>query len=160
MAKIKWADRNVVVALVENSISISDLLRKAGLSVVGANSQTVTKWIAYHQINTDHFELGYERVNQYNASRKRPHSEIFCEGSDVRQVILRREYSRLPDIEYSCVKCGNNGEWDGSPLTLQLDHINGVNGDNRIENLRWLCPNCHSQTETFAGRNSTKTISL
>ena len=156
MAKIKWADRDVVAALVESSVSISDLLRNAGLSVVGANSQTVNKWIAYHQIDTSHFELGYERAKQYNLARKRPHSEIFCEGSDVRQVILRREYAKLSDIRYECVKCGNTGEWNGSPLTLQLDHVNGVNGDNRKENLRWLCPNCHSQTETFAGRNSAK----
>ena len=53
--------------------------------------------------------------------------------------------------EYKCEICGIS-EWQGKELSLQLDHINGINNDNRIENLRLLCPNCHSQTETFSGR--------
>ena len=55
-------------------------------------------------------------------------------------------------LEYKCSICGNNGVYMEKPLTLQLDHINGVNNDNRLENLRFLCPNCHSQTETFSGK--------
>jgi hypothetical protein len=51
--------------------------------------------------------------------------------------------------------CDNSGIHCGLPLVLQLDHINGVHNDNRIENLRWLCPNCHTQTHTFAGRKRT-----
>ena len=47
--------------------------------------------------------------------------------------------------------------WNGIPLVLQLDHINGINNDNRIENLRFLCPNCHSQTTTFSGKHAKKT---
>jgi RNA polymerase subunit RPABC4/transcription elongation factor Spt4 len=45
-------------------------------------------------------------------------------------------------------------EWNGKVLTLQVDHINGVNDDHRLENLRFLCPNCHSQTPTYAGSNA------
>ncbi|AZU97282.1 HNH endonuclease [Streptomyces phage Phredrick] len=55
-------------------------------------------------------------------------------------------------IEEVCIMCGNDGTWQGKKLVLQLDHINGNPGDNRIENLRWLCPNCHSQTPTFTNR--------
>lgn len=51
-----------------------------------------------------------------------------------------------------CAICDNPGEHRGQPLGLQLDHVNGVPDDNRLENLRWLCPNCHSQTDTFSGR--------
>jgi hypothetical protein len=59
--------------------------------------------------------------------------------------------------EEKCEICEIGNEWNGKPLTLQLDHINGIHLDNRIENLRILCPNCHSQTATFCGRNvSTK----
>jgi Zn finger protein HypA/HybF involved in hydrogenase expression len=59
---------------------------------------------------------------------------------------------RLGLLEESCHECGIT-EWRGKPLSLCLHHINGINDDNRIENLAVLCPNCHSQTENFAGRN-------
>lgn len=52
-----------------------------------------------------------------------------------------------------CSICGQKGSWNNKPLILQLDHINGINSDNRLENLRLLCPNCHSQTHTYAGKN-------
>ena len=52
-------------------------------------------------------------------------------------------------VKEECVLCGQNNSWNGMKLVLQLDHINGNNKDNRIENLRILCPNCHTQTETF-----------
>lgn len=53
-------------------------------------------------------------------------------------------------VPYVCKKCGNGPEWDGRPLTLQIDHIDGNWRDSRIENLRFLCPNCHSQTPTHS----------
>jgi 5-methylcytosine-specific restriction endonuclease McrA len=55
-------------------------------------------------------------------------------------------------LEYKCANCGIK-EWNNLPLSLQLDHINGVNNDHRLENLRFLCPNCHSQTDTYSGKN-------
>lgn len=67
--------------------------------------------------------------------------------SKVRQVILENQL-----LDYKCNNCGIF-EWNNIRLGLELDHINGYNLDNRLENLRFLCPNCHSQTETFRGRN-------
>ena len=55
-------------------------------------------------------------------------------------------------LEYRCSKCGIDS-WQGETIVLDLDHINGNNCDNRLENLRYLCPNCHSQTNTYKGRN-------
>jgi hypothetical protein len=59
-------------------------------------------------------------------------------------------------LEYKCA-CGNTGEWNGKKLTLQLDHIDGAPYNHELDNLRFLCPNCHSQTETFSGRNRSNT---
>lgn len=55
-------------------------------------------------------------------------------------------------IEQKCDWCGIKDQWNGKPIVLHLDHINGINNDHRLENLRLLCPNCHSQTDTFAGK--------
>jgi Zn finger protein HypA/HybF involved in hydrogenase expression len=66
---------------------------------------------------------------------------------------LKKRLIYLGLLEYKCVKCGNNGEWMGEKLSLEIDHINGINNDNRLENLRILCPNCHSQTPTFKNKN-------
>jgi len=67
--------------------------------------------------------------------------------STVRKYAIK--YNVLP---YECNCCGNKGNWHGLPMTLELHHINGKNNDNRIENLTFLCPNCHSQTMGWRGR--------
>jgi 5-methylcytosine-specific restriction endonuclease McrA len=55
--------------------------------------------------------------------------------------------------KYECAECGNKGLYNGKVLDLQMDHINGIKKDQEFSNLRFLCPNCHSQTETYAGGN-------
>jgi len=79
---------------------------------------------------------------QANSTRK---------GSYLRVALIEYEL-----LDYSCQICEAPAEWQGEPITLQLDHINGVNNDHRLENLRFLCPNCHSQTTTW-GKGTGKT---
>lgn len=81
-----------------------------------------------------------------------PLNEIFKENSHVSNEYIRKYIFQLNLIEYKCSNCGII-EWDNKPLVLTLDHKNGNNCDNRLENLRFLCPNCHSQTDTFCGKN-------
>lgn len=84
--------------------------------------------------------------------------EVFIDGKEWGSELLRKYLHHYKLKEYVCSndKC-NITDWHGEHLTLELDHINGKRGDNRLENLRWLCPNCHSQTPTFRGYNKSNT---
>lgn len=86
--------------------------------------------------------------------------DIFIENSTYGRCSLKRRIITDKIIPYICSECNNPGEYNGKPLSLHLDHANGINNDNRVENLRFLCPNCHSQTETYAGKNIGKNKSL
>lgn len=96
--------------------------------------------------------LGYKPKG--NNPQKQPIESILIKNSTyLNRTALKKRLIEEKIIPYECTICGNKGEWNNYPLTLQLDHINGINNDNRKENLRFLCPNCHSQTTTFSGRN-------
>lgn len=79
--------------------------------------------------------------------------DIFKENSTYKnKTYLKKYLVEYFEKPYSCDECGNSGRHNGRELSLQLDHINGVCEDHRVENLRFLCPNCHSQTDTYAGK--------
>ena len=73
------------------------------------------------------------------------------------RLTIKRNLLKLGILENRCEEC-DLSEWRGKPLSIQIDHRNGIRDDHRLENLRMLCPNCHSQTETFAARNGRKPI--
>lgn len=144
--------------VVANSFSITDALRNMGYT----NPRTkhtrdcFKKRIEEEGIDTVHFDT--HRKNGVSNNVKRSLSDILIENSTYsnRSSLVKRMIEECV-MEYKCVGCGNEGQWNGKPLSLQLDHVNGISNDHRIENLRLLCPNCHSQTETFAGRNNKTT---
>jgi 5-methylcytosine-specific restriction endonuclease McrA len=80
-----------------------------------------------------------------------PIAELLADPKRNRKHVKMR-LMKAGFLQNSCQSCGL-ADWRGNPLTMHLDHINGLRGDNRIENLRMLCPNCHSQTPTYGGRN-------
>jgi hypothetical protein len=81
-------------------------------------------------------------------------TEEILEGLHPYYQTLKLKHRLIKEklIEYKCVSC-KISEWNNKPITLQLDHINGDCSDHRRENLQLLCPNCHSQTETWCGKN-------
>ena len=84
---------------------------------------------------------------------KRTEENTFIKNSDVCQSVLRKKYFQGNYTPYICSICGLEPFWNGKELTLILDHINGENHDDRLENLRWVCPNCNIQLETSNGKN-------
>ena len=83
------------------------------------------------------------------------HKDLFVKNCKYTRRVVKLTIIRDNLIPYIC-ECGIIYSWNNKSITLQLDHINGINNDNRLENLRFLCPNCHSQTETFCGSNAKK----
>lgn len=132
--------------IVKESYSYRDVIKKIGYTTVsGGNTKTVKNRIEKYNIDISHFSI----VGAKGITRTK--ENVFCKNSTASQKVLRNWYRKQDDIPYQCSCCGIS-EWQGKELVLQLDHINGDNHDNRLENLHWLCPNCHSQTDTFCGK--------
>ena len=100
-----------------------------------------------YNISTAHFNKGISR------GIKRTVENVFCKDSTASQKVLREWYKKGNYTEYKCSICGLEPIWNGKKLTLTLDHINGNNTDDRLENLRWVCPNCDRQLDTFGSKN-------
>ena len=101
-------------------------------------------------VSLDHFT----GVN-HNAVKRSPEN-VFIENSTATQGTLRRWYTKGEYTPYKCSICGLEPFWNGKELTLTLDHINGINNDDRLENLRWVCPNCDRQLDTFCAKNANR----
>ena len=132
--------------IVSESCSYKDCLRKLGYrSDSGATVNVLKRKILNLGISTAHFR----QVKR----TERTLQNVFCKSSDADGTVLRKWYIKYYKEPYVCAICGQKPEWNGKPLTLILDHINGYNHDNRLENLRWVCPNCNMQLDTTGGRN-------
>ncbi len=132
---------------------MSECCQRIGLSPNGANGRNqIHKRCKELKIDFSHLSQSHPTGRQN--PQKQPLSSILVKNSSYQnRTALKQRLIDEKILPYRCALCNNPGVWNNYPLTLQLDHINGVNNDNRKENLRFLCPNCHSQTTTFGGRN-------
>lgn len=134
--------------------TMTEILQFFGLKNHGSNYSTLENRIREEGIDVDHIKKAQKERRKGNLrTNKLEDDEVFVVNSEYSRFHLKNRIIKDRLLDYVCVSCGNTGEWNGRPLVLTLDHINGINDDNRLENLRFLCPNCHSQTDTFAGRN-------
>lgn len=141
--------------LVRDSTSYADMFRKMGWTTNGTAYRHCKKRVERLAIDTSHFKRG----TPSGVRPKKSQVEQLVLGSagfSVKSRDLREGLAQL-GRSYECVgvlaPCGNTGMWQGVELTLDVDHINGIRHDNRPENLRFLCKNCHGITDTFGVKN-------
>ena len=141
------------VNLIKNSANIAEVLFKLGYTVKG------NSW-GYSQVKQRMTDLNLSSANfkgknayyETNKEREISPDKLFRINCKHTRTVLRRNIIRNNLLPYKCAICGIS-KWNNKTLSLELDHINGMNNDNRLENLRLLCPNCHSQTTTYGSRN-------
>lgn len=146
------------IKLIKGCHNISEVLFKLKLSTKG------NTW-GYNEVRRRMKELGITGNSFIGMSGVKgkghkfgnpiPNEELFSEDCKHQRQSLRRRIIADKLIDYKCAICGIDS-WNGNPISLELDHINGINNDNRLENLRFLCPNCHTQTVTYGSKNSTR----
>ncbi len=148
-APFSEADARVAIA---SSICWADALRRLGYAVKGANYRTLQKWANRWGIDTAHFDphIGRRRAAH---TMQIPLDEVLVENSTYNRFNLKRRLLAAGLLEPRCELCGQGELWHRRRMSLVLDHINGISNDNRIENLRMVCPNCAATLDTHCGRN-------
>lgn len=148
--KRSWTDEQLIEA-VKTSVTKIAVIKKLGLSIRPGNYDTINKFILKLNINIDHFTGKAHGTTRHSYNDK----DVFVENSTYAREGIKRRIIDGRLINYECSECYLK-KWNDKKIVLVLDHINGVNNDHRIENLRFLCPNCNSQQDTFCRRNPPK----
>ena len=151
ISKIEKLKNEDFINIIKNSKNITEILNKIGYKNTSSIlHKKLQDRIKRENVSTSHLTKYTQHFIKYEID------DILVENSKyTNRTQLKKKLIKLKLLEYKC-ECGNDGWWRNEPMTLQLDHINGKNDDNRITNLRFICPNCHSQTTTFSGRNMNK----
>lgn len=154
MARRKKYTREQLSEAVAESRSVRQVIIRLGLNESGSMYSSLKKAIKEWDIDNSHF-CGKAHLKGGIPSNATPLEEILRKNTTYRSSTLKRRLIKAGKLEDECSVCGLGPIWEGRELTLELDHINGDRFDNRLENLRVICPNCHSQTPTFRGRKTT-----
>jgi hypothetical protein len=137
------------------SMSYAEALRRLGLRAAGGNHATLKKYAASWGISVDHFDPhSTQRRGGPHAMKARPLDEVLVEHSTYSRSQLKERLFREGLKTRECELCGQGELWRGDRMALILDHINGVGDDNRLENLRIVCPNCAATFDTHCGRKN------
>ncbi len=146
-----------MIGAVSSSHSYRQVIRKLGLRAAGGNYDQIKKYIQEYSLDTKHFKgkawnKGMRGIGKFRI----PLKDILVKGNDYQSFKLKKRLFAAKLKEQKCEECGWAKLTNYGYLPLELDHINGDHHDNRLENLRILCPNCHSLKSTYRGRKNKK----
>jgi hypothetical protein len=139
-------------AAVGDARCLSDVLRHFGLRAAGGNFRVLRSYLERWAISTDHFDENAARRGRARASR--PLAEVLVPRSGYSRRRLKERLYSEGIKQRACELCGQGEDWRGRTMSLVLDHVNGVHDDNRLENLRIVCPNCAATLDTHCGRRN------
>ncbi|MFE1956945.1 HNH endonuclease signature motif containing protein [Streptomyces sp. NPDC059479] len=155
----RWT-KEILESAVAASTNMYEVLRRLGVELVGGQHTHISRRVKALGIDTSHFTPQVRTKNMRDNRRRRSAEEILVEDNSAQA--RRTPSSRLKrallelGVEERCALCGCEAMWQGHPLPLEVDHIDSNWRNNRIENLRILCPNCHSTTDTYRGRGKAR----
>jgi len=152
MRKRKYT-KEFLEPIVEKCYTVSAVMRILGVRLSGGTHSLISKRIKEYEIDTSHF-LGQRhntgKPSMYKHTKESFTKEVLCvDGKRWNSHAIKLRLFEYEMKENICEGCKQCPTWNGAELKMQLEHINGNHEDNRIENLKILCPNCHSQTSTF-----------
>ncbi|GGV10954.1 hypothetical protein GCM10010293_00880 [Streptomyces griseoflavus] len=154
---VKWT-RELLQEAVSDSTNMCEVLRYLGLEVVGGHHTHISRRIKSYGIDTSHFQIPTRRGKP---RQRRTADKLLVEqptGQARRIPSDRLKWAmRTSGVPERCALCGTDPSWRGRALPLEVDHIDGNWRDNRIGNLRMLCPNCHATTDNYRGRAKRRT---
>lgn len=155
MTKRKFS-KEKVEEIIKECKTIADFCRKVGWQPRGDNYKVFHRYVRDYGLNTSHFTGCKTNINNIlNKHNDKPLSDILVNPSYYRNRELKKRLVKEGIKEYKCEICGISN-WNDKELVLQLHHIDGNNVNNELDNLIFICPNCHSQTKTFSGRKNLK----
>lgn len=149
MSKYDWSEEHLRESVLECNCW-KDWLRKLRISTVGGNYKTLKNKAKLYNIDTSHFNHIYAKTNNGKRIIKKMSDREFFNKSHNPTILKNGYIDRVLKIA-KCESCGIT-EWNGKPIVFQLHHKDGNHNNNNVNNLQLLCPNCHSQTETFSNR--------